>query len=102
MRTGDMEYAEELGESRTREVLGVVGRDDGEEYAKRRFLVGVVGGTMDGARAGEDGLCGDGGVTSVCSILLKMELACSFKASDSDGMIRDLDGVEGPASPIKW
>lgn len=62
--------------------VGVAGLEvEGELYAKIRRLVGVEGGTVvdDEAtgRAGEAGRCGDGGVTSVCSIEVKIAFACS-------------------------
>jgi hypothetical protein len=62
--------------------VGVAGLEaEGELYAKIRLRVGVDGGTdvEDEAigRVGEAGQCGDGGVTSVCSIDVKIALACS-------------------------
>ena len=79
---------------------GVGGFDrDGELYAKSRRLVGVVGITEpDAWRVGETARVGEGGVTSVVRIDAKMELACSFCASDSVGMILFLDGVAGGIS----
>lgn len=96
---------------------------DGELYAKSRLRVGVVGGMADeldeigAGRVGDTGLRGDGGVTSVCRIELKIALACSeryksenivenrehkeatpFSASDSEGIILFFEGVEGPSS----
>ena len=101
--------------------VGVAGLEvEGELYAKMRRLVGVEGGAVvdDEAtgRAGEAGRCGDGGVTSVCNIEVKIAFACSanqvsmtrsvydrsssapLRASDSVGMILLLDGVEGQSS----
>jgi hypothetical protein len=84
--------------------------------------VGVVGGMavelegIGAGRVGDIGLRGDGGVTSVCRIELKIALACSvgesehilvsqehneatpFSASDSEGMILFFEGVDGPSS----
>ena len=99
---------------------------DGELYAKSRRRVGVVGGIaveVDGigaGRVGDTGLRGDGGVTSVCRIELKIALACSvckpsddglgnredteatpFSASDSEGMILFFEGVDGPPSSFR-
>lgn len=85
-------------------------------YAKRRRRVGVDGGTAPGiaedeAEALEDeegkaGRVGDGGESSLCRMAPKMALACSFWASDSEGMMRDFEGVEGPpgllASSRRW
>jgi len=65
--------------------VGVAGLDaDGELYAKRRRRVGVEGGAvvefevMGGGRVGDAGLCGDGGVTSVWRMDVKIALACSL------------------------
>ena len=61
--------------------MGVAGLERlGELYVNRRLLVGVEGGTplLEAAgRVGDIGLRGDGGVTSVCNIELKIALACS-------------------------
>ena len=38
----------------------------------------------------------------MCRMVLKIELACSFNASDSVGMIRFLLGVDGVASSMRW
>lgn len=70
---------------------------------KRRRL-GVDGGPLDGTatgRVGECGRLGEGGVTSVCRIELNMALACSLSASDSEGIILFLEGVDGPASSMR-
>lgn len=54
---------------------------EGELYAKIRRRVGVDGGAVVDedamGRVGEAGLWGEGGVTSVCSIDVKIALACS-------------------------
>lgn len=67
-----------------------------------RRRVGVDGGIdAGGGRDGEGGPFGDGGVTSVCRMDVKMALACSLSASDSEGMMR-FEGVHGPESSIRW
>jgi hypothetical protein len=68
---------------------------------------------------GDTGLRGEGGVTSVCSIVLKIAFACSawrrqsrclaevvggdspLRASDSEGIILFFEGVDGPPSSIR-
>ena len=87
-------------------------------------MVGVDGrpGTVVVGRVGEAGLRGEGGVTSVCKIEVKMEFACSkskecyierfmenqdnntpLRASDSEGIILFFEGVDGtPPSSIRW
>lgn len=64
--------------------VGVPGLEaEGELYANRRRRVGVDGGAaaepdaIGTGRVGEIGRRGEGGVTSVCSIELKIALACS-------------------------
>jgi hypothetical protein len=81
-----MEYASSVGVSSRR--VGVAGLEwDGELYAKSLRRVGVVGGMaveLDGigaGRVGDTGLRGEGGVTSVCRIELKIALACSVLMS---------------------
>lgn len=44
---------------------------------KRRRRFGVEGVEVDIGRVGEWGRCGEGGVTSVCRIEVKIALACS-------------------------
>lgn len=66
----------------SRRRVGVAGLEaEGELYANIRLLVGVDGGTdvevEATGRVGEAGRCGDGGVTSVCNIDVKIALACS-------------------------
>lgn len=67
----------------SRRRVGVFGADaEGELYLNRRRRVGVEGGPMleveaVGCRTGDAGLCGDGGVTSVCRTVVKRVLACS-------------------------
>lgn len=78
---------------------------DGELKAKRRRLVGVDGRATVvpvGWRTGDPGRCGEVGVTSLWRIELKIEFACSLRASDSVGIIRFLDGVVGDASSMRW
>jgi hypothetical protein len=53
---------------------------EGEEYWNKRLFVVGVDGKPDAVavgRVGDTGLRGEGGVTSVCSIEVKMEFACS-------------------------
>lgn len=76
---------------------------EGELKANSRFLVGVVGITVaEGGLVGDEGRWGEGGVTSVCKIEANNALACSLSASDSVGIIRLLEGVEGFDSSIRW
>lgn len=67
--------------------VGVPGFEaEGELYAKRRRRVGVEGGTtfepdaIGAGRVGDMGLRGEGGVTSVCRIEVKIALACSMSS----------------------
>lgn len=78
---------------------------EGELYAKSLRRVGVEGRLeVDavGWRTGEPARWGDAGVTSVWRIELNIELACSLSASDSVGMMRFLDGVDGAVSSMRW
>jgi hypothetical protein len=54
---------------------------DGELYANRRLRVGVDGGMAADVvgREGDAALLGDGGVTSVCKIEVKIAFACSWE-----------------------
>jgi hypothetical protein len=69
-----------VGVSRRR--VGVAGLEaEGELYANMRLRVGVDGGAVEDdatGRVGEAGRRGEGGVTSVCSIDVKIEFACSM------------------------
>lgn len=99
-----MEYASSVGTSRRRE--GVAGLErEGELKANNRRRVGVDGSVeVDavGWRTGDPERRGDEGVTSVCSMELNIALACSLSASDSVGIMRFFDGVDGVAPSIKW
>lgn len=77
---------------------------EGELYANSRRRVGVVGKVAFAfgvARDGDADRFEEGGVTSVCRIDVKIAFACSFNASDSVGMIRFFDGVDGVVSSIR-
>lgn len=81
-----MEYASSFGVSILRS--GVPGFDfDGVLKLKSRLLVGVDGGAIpEDCRTGDDARTGLDGATSVCNRVVKIELACSLRASDSVGM----------------
>jgi len=72
-----------VGVSRRR--VGVAGLEaEGELYANMRLRVGVDGGAVEDdatGRVGETGRRGEGGVTSVCSIDVNIEFACSKQYS---------------------